>query len=128
MKTGVSGATWLISVQRRHAPLGELELGPAADDAHPLRRRGACACSLQHRQGVGERGHAVPAELHVVVEPAADDVEVGIVETRDDAPALEVDPLGRLLRAQEALPPRRPQPVLRRWKWPRPADAHHPGW
>ena len=58
-------------LQRRHAPLGELELGPAADHTHPLRRRRARGLFLQHAQRVRQRRHAVPAQLHVVVEPAA---------------------------------------------------------
>jgi hypothetical protein len=41
MNTGVSGAAALISSSVGRPLLGELELGPAADDAHPLRRRRA---------------------------------------------------------------------------------------
>ena len=42
---------------------------------------------LQHRQGVGQRGHAVPAQLHVVVQAAADQVHVAVVQAGDHAPA-----------------------------------------
>ena len=84
-------------LQGRHATLGKLELRPAADDPHPLGRRGAPGLLTQHREGIGERGNAIPAKFHVVVEPAPDHVDVGIVETRDDASPLKVDPL-RLLR------------------------------
>ena len=36
---------------------------------------------------VGERRHAVPAQLHVVVQAAANDVQVAVDQARDDAPA-----------------------------------------
>ena len=83
-------------VQRRPAPLDELELAPAADHAHPLRRRRTRGLLLQHAQRVGERRHPFPAQLHVVVQPAANHVGVGIVEAGDDAAAAEVDDLGAL--------------------------------
>jgi hypothetical protein len=42
----------------------------------------------QHPQGVGQRRHAVPAQLHVVVEAAPDRVRVRIIEAGDGrAPA-----------------------------------------
>ena len=43
------------------------------------------------RHGVGEAAHAVPAQLHVEVEPAADDVQVVVDQAGHDAPPLEVD-------------------------------------
>ena len=82
--------------ERRPAPLGELELGPAADHAHPLRRRRPGGLLLQHAQRVGERRHPFPAQLHVVVQPTANHVGVGIVEARNDAATAEVDDLGAL--------------------------------
>ena len=91
--TGVSGAAGVDLVEGRHPPLGELELGPAAHDAHPLRRRGAPRLLLEHAQGVGQRRHAVPAQLHVVVEPAPDQVQVRIVQAGDDRPPARVDDL-----------------------------------
>ena len=50
------GAAALISSRRRHPPLGELELAPAAHDANPLRRRGAPGLLPEHPQGVGQDG------------------------------------------------------------------------
>src|SRR3546814_5046152 len=63
-------------VERRHAPFGELELGPAADHANPLRRGRVLRLCLQHAECIGERGYAFPPQLHVVVEPATDEVRV----------------------------------------------------
>src|SRR6266404_1971816 len=41
--------------------------------------------------GAGERGHAVPAQLHVVVEAAADHVRMAVVETGDHAATVQID-------------------------------------
>src|SRR5207302_5587503 len=38
-----------------------------------------------------EAGHAVPAQFHVVVEPAPDQVQVGIIQAGNDGPAPGVD-------------------------------------
>ena len=81
-------------VEGRQALLGELMLREAADHAHPLRRGRAVDLLFQHAHGVGERAHAVPAQLHVVVEAAADDVHVAVDQARDDAPPFEVDAAG----------------------------------
>ncbi len=78
-------------LQGRHALLGELELVPAADHPHPLRRGRACGLVLEHAQGVGQRGHAFPAQLQVVVEAAADQVQVRVVQAGDHGALLEVD-------------------------------------
>ena len=78
-------------LQRRQPALGELQLGEAADDAHPLRRRRARDLRLEHRHGVGQRADAVPAQFEVVVEPAADDVDVAVAHARDHPPAASVD-------------------------------------
>ncbi|CAK6470813.1 hypothetical protein PSEG_05547 [Pseudomonas sp. Nvir] len=67
-------------VQGRHATLGELELGPAAHHAHPLGRRRAQSLLFQHPQGIGQRWHTFPAQLEVVVQPTANQVEVGVVQ------------------------------------------------
>ena len=48
---------------------------------------------LQHAQAVGQRRHAVPAQFHVVVQSAANDVQVRVVQAGNDAAALEVDDL-----------------------------------
>jgi hypothetical protein len=58
----------------RQPLLGELMRGKAAHYAHPLRRRGDGNLPLEHRHGVREALHPVPAQLHVEVQPAADDV------------------------------------------------------
>ncbi len=81
-------------LERGQALLGELELAPAADHAHPLRGRGAGGLLPQHAQTIRERRHAIPAELEVVVQPAADDMQVGIVETGDDGASAEIDDAG----------------------------------
>ena len=70
-------------VEGRHAALGKLELGPAAHHAHPLGRRRAQGLLFQHPQGVGQRRHAFPAQLEVVVQPAADQVQVRVVQAGD---------------------------------------------
>src|ERR1044071_8799683 len=46
---------------------------------------------MMHSQSVSQRRHAVPAEFHVVVQSAANDMQVRIVEARNDAPTIEVD-------------------------------------
>ena len=79
---------------RRQALFGELMLGEAADHAHPLRRRRDGDLALQHVHRVGEAAHAVPAQLHVEVEPAANDVQMVVDQPGQNAPALEVDYLG----------------------------------
>ena len=60
--TGVSGAARVQLVEGRHPPLGELQLVPAADDAHPLRRRRALGLLLQparaRRRATGRRPSA----------------------------------------------------------------------
>ena len=49
----------------------ELKLTPPTDDAYPLLvRRTTVACSLSIRHGVGERRHAVPTKLQIVIESA----------------------------------------------------------
>ena len=80
-------------VQRRHPAFGELKLAPAADHAHPLAGRRALRLFLQHAQSVGERWHAVPAQFHVVVQSAANDVQVRVVQSGNDAAAFEVNHL-----------------------------------
>jgi hypothetical protein len=94
MKTGVSGATAVDLVERRQALLGELVLGEAAHHAHPLRRGRAGDLLLEHAHPVCQAGHPVPAQLHVEVEPAPDDVDVVVAQARDDPPAAAVDDFG----------------------------------
>ncbi len=79
--------------QGRHAFFGELEFVPATDHAHPLRGWRAVGLVLEHAQRVGERWHTFPAQFEVVVQTAANQVQVRVVEARDDAAALHVDHL-----------------------------------
>ena len=81
-------------VERRQALLGELLISEATDHAHPLRRRGARDLLFQAPHRIGERGDAVPAQLHVVVEPAADDVDVRVDQARNHAARRGVDDTG----------------------------------
>ena len=74
--------------------LSELMFGEAANHPHPLRRRRNRYLPLQHRHRIGERAHPVPAQFHVEVEPAANDVQVIVDQAGKNAPALEVDNLG----------------------------------
>ena len=91
MNTGVSGAAALIS-----SSVGSRRSANWNSDQPPTTRThcGAgvrCGLLLQHPQGVGQRGHVLPAQLHVEVEAAADEVGVAVVEAGDDAPPAEVD-------------------------------------
>ena len=81
----------LISSMRRQALLLELMRGEAADHAHPLRWRGDRDLPFQHGHRVGEAAHPVPAQLHVEIEPAADDVQVVIDQSRQNAAPFEID-------------------------------------
>ena len=78
-------------IERRHAAFGELKFGPATDHSYPLRRGRPCRLILQHAQCIGERRYTVPAQFHVVVEPAPDRMHVRIVETRDDRSSAPVN-------------------------------------
>ena len=80
-------------VQCRQPLFGELMLGKAADHAHPLRRRRIFRLALQHRHGLGQARHAFPAQLHIIVEPAADHMDVAVDQAGDRAPTLGVDHL-----------------------------------
>ena len=70
-------------VQGWHAAFGKLELAPSAHHAHPLWRWRAQGLFFQHPQGIGQRRHAFPAQLEVVVQPAANEVQVGVVQAGD---------------------------------------------
>ena len=78
-------------VDGRQPLLMELVLGEAAHHAHPLRRRRDLDLRLEHRHRVGEAAHAVPAQLHVEVQAAADDVQVVVDQARQHAAAFQVD-------------------------------------
>ena len=77
--------------QGGHAFFGELELVPAAHHAHPLRRWCALGLFLEHAQRIGQRGHTFPAQFEVVVQPATDQVQVRVIETRNDTATFEVN-------------------------------------
>src|SRR6266478_8112068 len=80
------GRVWgsLIQLlQSWHPAFGELEFRPPAHHADPLPRRRSLRLLLQHPQTVGERGNAIPAKFQVVIEPAADQVRMRVVEARD---------------------------------------------
>jgi hypothetical protein len=59
-----------------------------------LRRRGHGDLALQHRHRIGQAPDPIPAQLHIEVEPAADDVQVIVDESRQHAPAVQVYNLG----------------------------------
>jgi len=73
----------------------ELEFGPAADHAHPLIRRSAPRLLAQHAHRVGERRHAIPPELEVVVQAPAYRMRVRIDQAGDHRTAIEFDDAGR---------------------------------
>src|ERR1051325_6228127 len=89
-RVGSGGVDFL---QRRHPAFGKLELAPAAHHADPLAGRRALRLVLEHTQAVGEGRHAVPTELHIIVQPAANDVQVRVVETGNATAAFQVDDL-----------------------------------
>ncbi|MCY1352535.1 hypothetical protein D9M69_388400 [compost metagenome] len=77
-------------IDGRQPLLGELVLGKTADHAHPLRCRRARDLVPEHAHGIGQRTHAVPAQLHVVVQAAADDVHVAVDQPGNGPPAVQV--------------------------------------
>ncbi|MNI40594.1 hypothetical protein D3C73_948210 [compost metagenome] len=79
--------------QGRHAFFGELEFVPATDHAHPLRGWRTRRLVLEHAQGIGHRRHTFPAQFKVVVQAAADQVQVRVVQARDNRALLQVDDL-----------------------------------
>ena len=91
MKTGVSGATALSSsIVGSRFSANWCSVKPPTTRTH-CGGGVTATCRFSMRHGVGEAAHAVPAQLHVVVQPAADDVQVVVDQARHDAPALEVD-------------------------------------
>ena len=91
-------------LDRRQALLGELMLGEAADHAHPLRRRRDRHLPLQHGHGVGETAHAIPAQLHVEVQSAADDVQVVVDQARQRTSGFQVDDRVSRVRREASRP------------------------
>jgi hypothetical protein len=71
--------------------------------------------ALEHAHRIGEALHAVPAQLHVEVESAADDVGMVVAQAGQHLPALEPDELraGPARGTTSAsLPTRRKRPSL----------------
>jgi len=81
-------------LEGRHATLGELELAPAANDSDPLAGRCPLCLLFEHAQGVCEGRNAVPSQLQIVAEAAADDVHVRIVQARNKAASFQVNDPG----------------------------------
>jgi hypothetical protein len=91
---GRVGSECVDLLERRQSLLGELMLGEAADHAHPLGWRRDGDLPLQHLHRIGKRAHAVPAQLHVETESAANDVKVVVDQAWQDTTSLEVDHSG----------------------------------
>src|ERR1700726_1060096 len=78
-------------IERWHPALGELKLGPPANNSDPLRSGRPRRLLFQHAQSVGQRRYPVPAQLKVVVEPAADRMHMRIIQPRDDGASTALD-------------------------------------
>ena len=63
----------------------------AADDTDPLRSRRARNLLLEHPHRVGERSHAIPAQLHIVIESTSNDVHVAVDQAWHRATSLKVN-------------------------------------
>nr|GEU28262.1 hypothetical protein [Tanacetum cinerariifolium] len=80
-------------LERGQAFFFELEFVPAAHHLDPGAVRRARSLLLEHLQRFFQRRHAVPAQLGVVIEAFADDVQVRVVEAGDHGLAGRVDHL-----------------------------------
>ena len=49
---------------------------------------------LEHSQVIGEGWNSIPAELHVVVQTAPNDVKMRVVEAGNNTAAIEIDYIG----------------------------------
>ena len=78
-------------VERRHPALGELKFGPSSHHSHPLARRRSLRLLAKHAQTVCQRRNAVPPKLQVVVEAAANQVKVGVIQPRNYGALVQVD-------------------------------------
>ena len=59
---------------------------------------------LEHAQGVGQRGHVLPAQLQVVAEAAPDQMQMVVVEAGDQNAAAQLDGCGfQVCQAQDVL-------------------------
>src|SRR5207249_2286463 len=77
--------------QGRHPALRKLKLTPATDYANPLTGRCALCLLPQHSQPIRERRNAVPAEFHVEIEAATNDMKVRVVQPGNDTATVEVN-------------------------------------
>src|SRR5262249_56499528 len=77
--------------QRVYKSLYEWNLQPAANVTHQLRCRSALGLLFQHPKRVGQAEQAVPAKFHVVIQTAANRMDVGVVKAGNDAAAFEID-------------------------------------
>src|ERR1700737_1033422 len=78
-------------LQRGHPPFDKLKFSPPSNPPHPLRRGCSSRLLAQHLQRERQRGHPFPAQLHVVVQSAANDVQMRIIETWNDSSSFKVD-------------------------------------
>src|SRR6266403_2209703 len=77
--------------------------GKPADDPNPLRRGSPIYLLPEHPHGVGERPHTIPAQLHVVVQAATNNVHVAVDQAWNHAPALEIYSFRRCIRPRHQL-------------------------
>ena len=75
----------------RQALFRELMFGEAAYHAHPLRSRGTGDLAFKHIHRLGQRRHAIPAQFHVEIQAAANDVHMAIDQAGDQAMAPGID-------------------------------------
>ena len=76
---------------RRPAPLGELQLVPAAGDDEPAARRPRSRGRADPRQRFGQRPRADPVHLGAERQRGAHGVQMRVDEPRDDRAAAELD-------------------------------------
>src|SRR5580700_12225042 len=65
--------------------------GEAANHAYPLWWRGDRDLPFEHRHGVGKAADAIPTQLHIVVQPATDDVQMVVDQPGQHALTLQID-------------------------------------
>src|SRR4051794_38718224 len=78
-------------IDSRQPLLGKLLFCESSYDAHPLRWRRDRHLLFQHRHSVCKRPHAVPAQFHIEVQPAPDDVKMVVDQSRKNATSLDID-------------------------------------
>src|ERR1700722_314919 len=78
----------------RHTPLDELKFAPSTHHAHPLRSWSPSCLVAEHFQRQRQRSYSFPAQLKVIVQSTANDVQMGVVKTRNDSATFKIDDLG----------------------------------